>query len=578
MEQRPVIAQPCADRWIVIIVLAIGSIVVLTSCRTSAPIREEEPPHLILEVAEPLQVGGAGIQLSFSVAMSDGTPPPQLVPDQIEIINNEVGTDFRRSTEGGSRSEPGLPADIRLLTVFVLDFSDSIFDANAQDMIQRGVEKYLDSLLVKSPDDDADLTIIKDSHDVAIVQLGSTQSVNLTLDFTNNPVTIMQTVNDMIATGALGTTNLYKGYMLGINTAEEKEVAAELEKRAVILITDGTHQAGDEDTLRTQAMHAKEQSTIDIFTIGIDGDYKKERVQELASQHRYFYETSVEGVSIEFQRIAAGIVELARRNYVIGICTPVDIGNPTLTINVSTGDLFASETLAYSTQTLDGNTTDCDPDRVSKGKGDTMPYVNQDDTATSPVSLDPKCTDLPGQYLGDNHAECWVETENQPGCFLWTTHYHSDQITRWTGRCQEDVAEGLGTYSISAGSGHAYYEGTGELVSGKTNGRWENTWSDGDRSVGEYRDGIMHGRWIITDADGYRREGEYRNEMEHGMWIKEYPNGNSYEGELRHGIPHGWGVAVINGGRYEGQWREGCFGERDGTWATMGTTRGDCGF
>lgn len=578
MEQRPVIAQPCADRWIAIIVLAIGSIVVLTSCRTNAPIREEEPPHLILEVAEPLQVGGAGLQLSFSVAMSDGTPPPQLGPDQIEIINNEVGVDFSRSTEGGSRSEPGLPADIRLLTVFVLDFSDSIFDANAQDMIQRGVEKYLDSLLVKSPDDDADLTIIKDSHDVAIVQLGSTQSVNLTLDFTNNPVTIMQTVDDMIAAGALGTTNLYKGYMLGINTAEEKEVAAELEKRAVILITDGTHQAGDEDTLRTQALHAKEQSTIDIFTIGIDGDYKKERVQELASQHRYFYETSVEGVSIEFQRIAAGIVELARRNYVIGICTPVDIGNPTLTINVSTGDLFASETLAYSTQTLDGNTTDCDPDQVSKGQGDAMPYVEQDYTATSTVSLDPKCADLPGQYLGDNHAECWVETENQPGCFLWRTHYHSDQITRWTGRCQEGVAEGLGTYSVSAGSGHDYYEGTGELVSGKTNGLWENTWSGGARSEGEYRDGIMHGRWIITGADGYRREGEYRNDMEHGTWIKEYPNGNSYEGELQHGIPHGWGVAVINGGRYEGQWREGCFGERDGTWATMGTTRGNCGF
>ena len=388
----------------------------------------------------------------------------------------------------------------------------------------------------------------------------------------------MQTVDDMIATGALGTTNIYKGYMLGINTAEEEEVTAELVKRAVILITDGTHQAGDEDTLRTQALDAKEQSTIDIFTVGVEGDYRKERVQELASQHEYFYETSVEGVSNEFQRIAAGIVELAKTNYVVGICTPVDIGNPTLTINVSAGGLFATATLAYSTQTLDGNTTDCDPDQVSRGKGDAMPYVKQDHTATAPVNLDPKCADLPGQYLDDNDAECWVETENQPGCFLWRSHYHSDQITRWTGQCQEGLAEGPGTYSVSAGSGHDSYAGTGELVSGKANGRWVNTWSEGNRSEGEYRDGLRHGRWIITGPDGYRSEGEFRDGMEHGVWIKTYPDGDSYEGELRHGIPHGRGTAVINGRRYEGQWREGCFGERDGTWATMGKTADECGF
>ena len=578
MEQRFAIEQPCVDRWLAIIVLAIASIVVLASCRTGAPIREQEQPDLILEVAEPLQVGGAGIQLSFSLAMSDGTAPPQLVPDQIEIINNEVGADFSRSTEGGSRSEPGLPADIRLLTVFVLDFSDSIFDANVQDMIHRGVEQYLDSLLVKSPGDDDDLTIIKESHDVAIVQIGSTQSVKLTLDFTNNLATIMQTVDAMIAAGALGTTNLYKAYMLGINTAEEEEVAAELVKRAVILITDGTHQAGDEDTLRTQALDAKEQSTIDIFTVGVEGDYRRERVQELASRDEYFYETSVEGVSNEFQRIAAGIMELAKTTYVVGICTPVDIGNPTLTINISAGGLFATETLAYSTQTLDGNTTDCDPDRVSKGKGDAMPYVKQDHTATATVDLEPKCADLPGQYLVDNDAQCWVETENQPGCFLWRSHYHSDQITRWTGQCQEGLAEGLGTYSVSAGSGHDSYAGTGELVSGRANGRWVNTWSEGNRSEGEYRDGLRHGRWIITGPRGYRSEGEFRDGMEHGMWIKTYPSGDSYEGELRHGIPHGRGAAVISGRRYEGQWREGCFGERDGTWATMGKTADDCGF
>ena len=39
------------------------------------------------------------------------------------------------------------------------------------------------------------------------------------------------------------------------------------------------------------------------------------------------------------------------------------------------------------------------------------------------ASLQPKCAELPGQYLGKNHAECWEQIENRPGCFLWRTHY-----------------------------------------------------------------------------------------------------------------------------------------------------------
>ena len=44
-----------------------------------------------------------------------------------------------------------------------------------------------------------------------------------------------------------------------------------------------------------------------------------------------------------------------------------------------------------------------------------------------PATLQPKCAELPGQRLGEKHAECWEEIENQSGCLLWRTHYHSDQ-------------------------------------------------------------------------------------------------------------------------------------------------------
>ena len=391
--QKRLASRLCAGKaGLALTILLAGSMMVLVACPTDAPVREQpEQPYLILEVDEPLQVGGAGLQLAFSVAMSDGTPPPRLLSHNIEVINDEVGEDFGDSTEGGSRSELGISADIRLLTVFVLDFSDSIFHADVQDRIQSGVDKYLQALMVKANDDADDLRIIKENHEIAIVQLGRTEKVEVVLEFTNDATKVGQTVEEMVATGGLGTTNLYSGYILGVNMAEHEAVSTELVERAVVLITDGTHQAGNEAALRTEALQTRDQSIVDIFTIGVEGDYNKEKVSELASRPEYFYETTVDGVSGEFQKIAAGVVELARRNYVVGICTPVDIGSPTLTIRVSRGDLFATETLSYSTHSLDGNTTECDPDEVAKRTGTAMSRV-PDAAATVDSGVDRQTT------------------------------------------------------------------------------------------------------------------------------------------------------------------------------------------
>ena len=216
MQSRlaPTLPATSSKARLALIILLTGSMMALVACPTDAPVREAEQPHLIIDVDEPLQVGGAGLQLAFSVAMSDGTPPPRLMSHNIEVINDEVGEDFGDSTEGGSRSEPGIPADIKLLTVFVLDFSDSIFHADVQDRILSGVDKYLEALMVKSIDDAYDLTVIKENHDIAIVQLGRTEKVEIVQGFTNNATRVRQTVEDMVATGGLGTTNLYSGRLL----------------------------------------------------------------------------------------------------------------------------------------------------------------------------------------------------------------------------------------------------------------------------------------------------------------------------------------------------------------------------
>ena len=344
-----------------------AALLLLGACSSSAAVVRDgaDPPSLIVDVRQPTPVGGAGLQLRFSVRTSDGTDPPELGPDDIEVINDEVGSDFGDSNADGGRSAPRLPADLTLLTVLVLDFSDSVFKGEMQDHIRNGVASYLHALLVQSEDDTAELTTIKGNHRLALVQLGRTQEVKVALDFTADPAEIEQAVAAMAATGGLGTTNLYAGYGAGIDAVTSEEVATQSVQRVVIVVTDGAHQAGNAEELRAQALALRERAASAVFSVGVGDSELLEPVRELASQPQFFHATDAQGVARAFQEIAGDIVGLARRNYVVGICTPVELGSPTLTLRVTTDGLSAAQTVAYATGTLDGNTTECDPDQVA---------------------------------------------------------------------------------------------------------------------------------------------------------------------------------------------------------------------
>ena len=243
---------------------------------------------------------------------------------------------------------------------------------------------------------------------------------------------------------------------------------------------------------------------------------------------------------------------------------------------------------------------------------------------TPTVTLVPKCAELSGQFEAENHAECWNEVDNQRGCFVWDHHYHSDRVTKWTGRCRSGVAEGRGVLSVSAGSEHAPSQGTGTLLGGKANGHWEITWANGERYEGEFRDGrrtgygtyswpggaryegdfrdaVKHGfgtqtwpnghryegdfldgkitgRGTYTYPDGIRYEGDFRDGVKHGVGTQTWPGGYRYVGDFRHDKPHGFGTLAGPDRHYEGQWRNGCSG-RDGKhllW--INTTADACGF
>ena len=367
--------------------LIVAAMFMIGACSsTEAVVRDatDDPRHLILDVKEPIQVGGAGLQLQFSVRMADGTDPPELGADAIEVINDEVGRDFGAGGGDGSRSAPRLPTDLTLVTVLVLDFSDSIFKAEIEDHVRRGVDSYLAALMVRSGDDTADLSVIKGNHRLAVVQLGRTQEVRVVLDFTADAAKIRHALAAMTAAGGLGTTNVYAGYHAGIDAATQKEVAAQSLQRVMVLVTDGTHQAGNAEELRTQALALRERTAIDVFTIGVGTGEGPERVRELASRPQFFHAVEAESVARAFRDIAGDIVTLARGNYVVGICTPVELGSPTLTLNVTAGGLSATQTVAYATGTLDGNTTACDPDRIAAASPAPPPHRDQVELQPAP--------------------------------------------------------------------------------------------------------------------------------------------------------------------------------------------------
>ena len=133
-----------------------------------------------------------------------------------------------------------------------------------------------------------------------------------------------------------------------------------------------------------------------------------------------------------------------------------------------------------------------------------------------------KCADLQGTYLDKNHAACWQEVENIPGCHLWNTHYHSSATVNWSGACHEGTVHGKGTFSIAEGSDHASFTGTGQFILGKSTGYWVQRRDNGTVSSGSYVDGRREGQWIFRYANNDFLKTHYRNGSRDGQKASYY--------------------------------------------------------
>jgi uncharacterized protein YegL len=304
----------------------------------------------------------AGVMVTFRVLDSQGYPVRPLTEQDVTVINDLKKEPFGAGQEGGGASKPGQPSDFELYAVLALDMSDSIFNNEAVDDMIAGAHAFVDRL-VAEPEEDM-------KHRVALVVFGRTERIQVVKDFTDNPSALHAALDKLAKAKSLGTTNLYGAYMEAVELVESVESGVDLVERTVVLLTDGTHEAGDEKNMRKQAMEAKESSMDEYGTnflaIGLRGAYDEGKLRELASHEEYFVMAeNTQELNDTLKDVANRVNAIAHSNYVVGICTPVEMGEASLTIEVHIEELSGSYTLEYPTEELTGNITRCDPEQIA---------------------------------------------------------------------------------------------------------------------------------------------------------------------------------------------------------------------
>jgi hypothetical protein len=349
-----------------------------------------DPPRKICLDKTSLQlVPPAGLKIGFRVLDDLGSPVrpltfPATGQGDVTVINDAKGLPFGASNEGDSVSGLGTASELELYSVLVLDFSDSIVNQGLLPKVLEGARAYVAETVTK-PD-------AQFKHKVAIVIFGKPESIILVQDFTNDDAALETTLGDLADSDGLGTTDLYDAYISSLNLVDLQGSSDAVVERFLVLISDGTHEAGAEEFLRGQAMAAKKASPATKYTIGIRGDYDACKLEELAgapesdcgdglrgcregllcdpaapqppSCTQFQPDVDQDALAAAFQDIAARAAGIARSNYVVGVCTPVALGTSSVTVKVDVDGAVDQATLPYNANKLTGDLANCDATEV----------------------------------------------------------------------------------------------------------------------------------------------------------------------------------------------------------------------
>ena len=312
---------------------------------------------LALKVEDVVAVPPAGVRVLFSILKDNGDPVERLEDGDFQVVNSETDKPF--GSEGGSKPFLAEPTDFIFYTILTLDMSDSIFNNNAQDAVIQGAKTFLES--IKGQLDGG-------RHLVAIYAFGSSTASELWADFTSDFTTLTARLESLKAAGSRGGTNLYGAYLQAMELVRNKGIDENLATRSLVILTDGTHEAGNRVQLREQALQSLRKGDVNAFSIGIRGDFNVGAIRELASSAQNFFLVDDTAQLTEvFNDISTRVLGLSTKDYILGICSPVEVGEPSVIIKASKDGIRGTVTVPYDVNQVgwSGNVSKCYPPAVA---------------------------------------------------------------------------------------------------------------------------------------------------------------------------------------------------------------------
>ena len=141
----------------------------------------------------------------------------------------------------------------------------------------------------------------------------------------------------------------------------------------------------------------------------------------------------------------------------------------------------------------------------------------------------------PGISAGETCAEkpegsdCWLELENQPGCYIWNIDLQVNETATWSATCAGGLAEGTGEITWVSGSDRGNRTtATGQLQQGKRHGQWVLRFANGTVEEGPMVANKKNGRWVVRFPSGRMGEGPFVDDKKHGQWVIRQRSGNVY--------------------------------------------------
>lgn len=312
-------------------------------------------------VSDPEVLPPAGLRLGFRVLDCNGDPIGPVDPAKFVVLNDEKGEPFGAGLEGGSVSDLAVPSNYGLFSVLALDLSDSIFNSGALDQMVDGALAYL-AAVEKTPAPSV-------RHEVALMVFGRPEAHALLVDFTHDFNRLRAELEALRRAKSLGSTDLYGAVAKAADLLDAADgCGLELREKFLVIMTDGTHEAGNDEVMRVEALaKLRENPELNTYAIGIDGNYAAERLAELAStEENFVHVTDAAQLGRAFSEVAYRVDAMARSNYSVGVCTPIALGDTaSLTVQVRADGDAESEptdavTLTYPVAALDGDVAHCD--------------------------------------------------------------------------------------------------------------------------------------------------------------------------------------------------------------------------